>query len=104
MATVASDPTYGRIARLPERLCDVAMDGPGFAMLLELFRRTVDGHSTEVCDLISMGVRPVAVAYDSLDRLIFYGLIRASDGGRRFRRLELSPPAFTAIRNLFQSH
>jgi hypothetical protein len=51
-----------------------------------------------------MGVRPVAVAHDSLDRLIFYGLIRASDGEDGFAELKLSPPAFHGDKGLFQSH
>jgi hypothetical protein len=90
---------------ISERLCGIVIDEPGHAMLLELFDRTVDGRPTEVCDLISVSPRPVAIAYSSLDRLISQGLvIVTSDGGRRFRRVELSPPAFTAMKDRLLTH
>jgi hypothetical protein len=71
-------------------------------MLLELYRRTHSGGTTEVCDLVSMHRGPVGPAYKALDHLLERGLIMVASGaGRRFRRLKLSEAALAEMTTKF---
>jgi hypothetical protein len=89
----------------PQRanLCGVAIEEPGTAMLLELFRRRNAGVPTEVCDLIGLRPSPVAKGYRALDQLLTFGLIIVTTTGRRFRRVELSERAFDQIEEWFRN-